>query len=151
LSFIKLADEGVDPLSKSKYWHEKEANRFKFQFEERCLPEEIKNASRGEILENLSTTFFQYEIYNNPDQDFDEAYAKAINRCYPGRAKQKRNPFYIIQSGFMNRPCDPTASVVVITRLLRTWSRYHLLWYVKAQFFPLFKIMEQNYNRSNEL
>ena len=118
LSFIKLADEGVDPLSKSKYWHEKEANRFKFQFEERCLPEEIKNASRGEILENLSTTFFQYEIYNNPDQDFDEAYAKAISRCYPGRAKQKRNPFYIIQSGFMNRPCDPTASVVCTELLL---------------------------------
>ena len=118
LSFVKLADKGIDPLSKSYYWHEKEAYKFKFQFEEKCLPEEIKNASRGEMLGNFLSTFFEYEIYNNPDQDYDKAYAKAINRCYPGRANQGENPFYVIESGFMNRPCDPTASVVCTELLL---------------------------------
>lgn len=120
LSFIRLADKGIDPLSESKYWHEKEASKFKFQFEEKCLPEEIKNASRGKRLDNFQTTFFQYEIYNNPDQDFDKAYAKAINRCYPGRANQGKNPFYVIESGFMNRPAVATASVVCTELLLST-------------------------------
>jgi len=113
-----LADEGIDPLSKSYYWHETEAYKFKFQFEEKCLSKEIKNASRGEILGNFLSTFFEYEIYNNPDQDFDKAYAKAINRCYPGRANQEENPFYVIESGFMNRPADATASVVCTELLL---------------------------------
>jgi len=122
LSFIRLADEGIDPLSKSYYWHETEAYKFKFQFEEKCLPKEVKNASRGEILGNFFSTFFEYEIYNNPDQDFDKAYAKARNRCYPGRANQEENPFYVLESGFMNRPCDPTASVVC-TELLASHLR----------------------------
>lgn len=122
LSFIELADRGIDPLSKrSRYWHEKEANKFKFQFEEKCLPKEVKNASRGEVLKQFSDTFFEYEIYNNPDQDFDKAYAKAINRCYPGRANQKENPSYVVESILMNRPCDSTASVVCTELLLPTY------------------------------
>lgn len=120
LSFIELADKGINPLSKSRYWHEKEAYKFEFQFEEKCLPEEIKNASKGKRLDNFLITFFEYEIYNNPDQDFDKAYAKAINRCYPGRANQEENPFYVIESGFMNRPADATASVVCTELLLPT-------------------------------
>lgn len=114
LSFVKLADEGIDPYSKSRYWHETEAYKFKFQFEEQCLPKEIKDASRGEILENFFSTFFEYEIYNNPDQDFDKAYAKAINRCYPGRANQEENPFYLLESSLIDRPADATAGVVCV-------------------------------------
>lgn len=119
LSFVKLADKGIDPYSKNYYWHETEAYKFKFQFEEKCLPEEVKNASRGEILGNFFSTFFEYEIYNNPDQDFDKAYAKAKNRCYPGRANQEENPFYVLESGFMNRPADATTSVVCTELLLK--------------------------------
>jgi len=119
LSFVELADKKIDPLSKSYYWHETEAYKFKFQFEEQCLPEKIKNASKGERLGSFLTTFFEYEIYNNPDQDFDKAYAKAKNRCYPGRASQKENPFYVLESGLMNRPADPTASVVCAELLLK--------------------------------
>jgi len=118
LSLLELADKGVDPYTKSRYWHEKEAYKFKFKFEEKCLPEEIKNASRGERLGNFLTTFFEYEIYNNPDQDFDKAYAKAINHCYPGKANQKQNPFYVIEEGFIDRPCDNTTTSVVCTELL---------------------------------
>ncbi|MDO8551787.1 MAG: hypothetical protein Q7S03_03875 [bacterium] len=118
LSFIRLADSGIDPYSKSSYWHEKEAYKFKFQFEEICLPEEIKNASRGEILGDILSTLFQRDIYNNPNQDFDEAYARAINRCYPDKAKQKKNSFYVLENGLMDRPCDATASVVCTELLL---------------------------------
>lgn len=118
LSFIKLTNEGVDPLSKSYYWHERETCKFEFLFEEQCLPEEIKNASRGKRLEDFLTTFFEHDIYDNPDQDFDKAYAKAINRCYPGRANQEENPFYVLQAGFMNRPCGTATASVVCTELL---------------------------------
>jgi len=95
-------------LSKNGYWYEKKASRFKFQFEEKCLPEEIKNASRGAILNHFLITFFEYGIYDNPDQDFDKAYTKAINRCYPDRVSQEKNPFYVIENGFINRPCSMT-------------------------------------------
>jgi len=118
LSLIRLADKGIDPRSKSKYWHEKEAYKFKFKFEEKCLSEEIKNASRGSVLGHFLITFFEYEIYNNPDQDFNKAYAQAINRCYPGRANQEENPFYVIENGFIYRPADATASVVCTELLL---------------------------------
>ncbi len=40
----------------------------------------------GKDIRGFFSTFFEYEIYNNPDQDFNKAYVKAINRCYPSRA-----------------------------------------------------------------
>lgn len=121
ISFIKLAEKGIDPLSKNKYWHEREAYKFKLQFEELCLKEEVKNASRGSILGDFLTTFFEYEIHNNPDQDFDKAYAKAINRCYP-LANQERNPFYVLENGLIFRPCLGVITSVVWTALLSVTS-----------------------------
>jgi len=104
ISLLKLADEGINPLSKSRYWHEKQAYKFKFEFEELTLPEKLKDASRGEILRVFLPAFFEWAIHTNPDQDFDEAYAKAINRCYPGRANQNKNPFYVLENGYIFGP-----------------------------------------------
>jgi len=112
IEFIKLAEKGIDPLSKSKYWQEKQAYQFKFKFEEKCLPEKIKDASRGGLLSDFFTALFEWTIYTNPNQDFDEAYAKTFNRCYPHIAGQKKNPFYVLENGLVLRPCSVvTASV----------------------------------------
>lgn len=117
LSFIKLAEKGIDPLTKSQYWHAIEACKFEFQFGELCLPKEVKKASKGQILGNFLTAFFEYEIHKNPNQDFDEAYAKAKNRCYP-KANQERNPFYVLENGLIARPCSTILPSVVEATLL---------------------------------
>lgn len=117
LSFVELAEKGIDPLTKSIYWHDMEAGKFEFQFEELCLPKEVKNASKGQMLGDFLTAFFEYEIHNNPNQDFDEAYAKAKNRCYP-KANQVRNPFYVLESGLIARPCGTMVTSVVEAILL---------------------------------
>jgi len=118
IEFIKLAEKGIDPLTQSKYYFEKQAYKFKFEFEELALSEKLKNASRGEVLGDFLTALFEWTIYTNPDQDFDEAYAKAINRCYPGRAKQKKNPFYVLENGLIFRPCSVVTTSVAEAELL---------------------------------
>ncbi|MEM2146121.1 MAG: hypothetical protein QW279_12220, partial [Candidatus Jordarchaeaceae archaeon] len=66
ISMLKYANKGLDPYQKNKYWHEKEAYKFKFEFENKCLPKKIRYASRGEILNDFLSTLFEYEIYSNP-------------------------------------------------------------------------------------
>jgi hypothetical protein len=118
ISFLKLVENNIDPMSKSRYWHEKQAFKFKFKFEDLALPEKIKNASRGEVLGDLLITFFEHQIYSNPYQDFDKAYAESINRCYPDKSKQKENPFYVLENHLIFRPCGVTTSSIVQTELL---------------------------------
>ena len=118
ISFIKLADEGIDPYSKSKYWHEKNADKFKFEFANKSFPEEVKYATRGEILNEFISTFFEYNIYSDPDQDFDKAYARAINRCFPGKPRQVNNPFYVLEKGFIFRPLSTLCASVAQLELL---------------------------------
>lgn len=118
LSTLKVADKGLDPLKKSKYWHEKQAYKFKFDFEEKCLPEKTKDASRGEILGDFLTFFFQYGIYTNPNQDYDKLYAESFNRCYPGKPKQKSNPFYVLENGLIYRPGSGLTASIILAELL---------------------------------
>jgi len=118
IDFLKLADKGIDPLSKSRYRHEKEACRFKFRFEDKALPKRIRKAARGDILHDFVSTLFEYDIYTNPEQDFDKAYARANNRCYPGKSKQKSNPFYLLENGFIFRPCGTLFRSIVQAELL---------------------------------
>jgi hypothetical protein len=118
IAMLKCADKGIDPYEKSKYWHEKQAYKFKFKFENKCLPNKVKCASRGEILNALSSTFFEYDIYTNPHQNFDRAYARAINRVFPGKCFQKSNPFYVLENGFVFRPCSTAVASIVQTELL---------------------------------
>src|SRR3972149_6131819 len=123
ISMLKLADRGLDLNKKRKFWHEKQAYKFKFEFEEKCLPEKTKNASRGEIFGNFLTAFFQYGIYTNSNQDFDKLYAEAINRCYPGKPKQKSNPFYVLENGLIYRPGGAITSSIVQAELLLKHSK----------------------------
>ena len=118
IAMLKCADKGIDPYKKSKYWHEKQAYKFKFRFEDGCLSKKIKYAARGEILNTLSSTLFEYDIYTNPNQNFDKAYARAINRVYPGCCFQKNNPFYVLENSFVFRPCSTTIASIVQTELL---------------------------------
>ncbi|PJE68743.1 hypothetical protein COU96_03060 [Candidatus Shapirobacteria bacterium CG10_big_fil_rev_8_21_14_0_10_38_14] len=63
---LKHAGKGLDPYKKSKYWHEKQAYKFKFNFENKCLPKKVKNALRGEILGDFLTTFLSMKFIPTP-------------------------------------------------------------------------------------
>ena len=116
--FLKLAEKKIAPLSKSRYWHEKKAFKFKFKFENLALPKEIKNASRERVLADFLTAFFEHQVYTNPNQDFDKVYAESINRCYPNKPKQKSNPFYVLENSLIFRPCGTVTGSVVRAELL---------------------------------
>ncbi|MFZ5366244.1 MAG: hypothetical protein ACOZBZ_03025 [Patescibacteria group bacterium] len=117
LSFWECLEKGVDLSTKSRYWKEKEAFRTLFEFEEFALPREVKNASQGQILGDFLTAFFEYEIYTNPNQDFDKLYAQAHNRCHP-QSKQRKNPFYVLENNLVLSPCSVVTTSVAETELL---------------------------------
>jgi hypothetical protein len=117
-SMLDCADSGKDPYQNSKYWHEKQAYKFKLNFEDKGLPTKVKNASRREILNDFLSTLFEYDIYTDPTQDFDKAYARAINRVYPQKSFQKKNPFYVLENGFVFRPCSTVVASIVQVELL---------------------------------
>jgi len=118
LSYFECLEKGIEPPAKSRYWEEKQAYKTVFEFEEYALPEKVKNASRGLILGDFLTAFFEYEIYTNPDQDFDKLYAQVHNRCRP-QSKQNKNPFYVLENNLVLSPCSVvTASVAEVELLL---------------------------------
>lgn len=119
ISMLNHADKGRDPYQKSRYWHEKQAYKFKFNFENKCLSKDVKYASRGEILNDFLSTFFEYDIYNNPNQNFDKVYTRTINRVYPEKSSQKSNPFYVLENGFVFRPCSTVTASIIQTELLK--------------------------------
>lgn len=111
LAFIALLERGVNPLSKSRYWHEKEIIKTEQEFEEILLPQRIREILEVDLLRTFSQTLFEHQIYNNPGADFDKLYAKVINRCYLG-ASQRENPFYVLDSYLIARPvCTVVYSV----------------------------------------
>jgi len=116
--FLKLAEKNIAPLSKSRYWHEKKAFKFKFKFENLALPKEVKNASRERVLADFLTAFFEHQVYTNPNQDFDKVYAESISRCYPQKPKQKSNPLYVLENSLIFRPCGVATGSVVQAELL---------------------------------
>lgn len=130
-AFLNCIERGIDPSSKTRYWQEKQAYKTVFQFEESALPEKVRNASRGLVLGDFQIAFFEREIYTNPDQDFERAYAEAINRAYPGKATQEKNPFYVLENNLVLRPCSVlTASIAEAELLLEklaenSVSMYH--------------------------
>ena len=117
-TFLKLADKGIDPYTKSKYWHEEQAYKFKLEFEDKAFFGDLGYASKGEILDDFASTLFEYDIYSDPRHNFDKAYAMANNRCYPRYSKQIANPFYVLEKGFILRPFSTLMSSIVQTELL---------------------------------
>lgn len=105
LVMLGSVDKNIDLSGKSRYWHEKEGIKETFALEKTLLSKKVREASQADFLLGFFTlALFEYEIYNNPDQDFDKVYAKAINRCYL-KAKQRENPFYVLKNTLTTRSC----------------------------------------------
>ncbi len=118
LAMLKLANKGIDPYQKSIYWEERQAYKFQFQFEELAFSEKVKNTLREITLRNLLVALFQHDIYTNPHQDFDQAYARSINRIYPNKSKQDKNPFYVLENILIFRPGKTIITAIIENELL---------------------------------
>jgi len=114
VSFLELSQKGIDPKTKPRYWNEEQAIQTVLKFE-KSLPIKIKNACIGEFLGDFAAAFFEYGIYNNPNQDFDRAYAKSINRVFL-MCKQKENPYYVLEKEFILKPCTSFATCIAICK-----------------------------------
>ncbi|MCG2685876.1 hypothetical protein L6258_00710 [Candidatus Parcubacteria bacterium] len=113
---LELLDKGVRPNTKSRCWREYEAIKVQLKLQRIFLPSDVRDVIEAGHLRALLTTLFEYEIYNHPDDDFDQTYAKVINRCFL-KAHQTRNPFYVIDYYLINRPCSAVNASVALVEL----------------------------------
>lgn len=116
LAFLRLMDKSTDPESKKDYWHENQALNAELSFE-KTLPQKERNIVRDRITHHFVLTFFEHSIYTNPNQDFKKVFAKANRLCYP--TKQKENPFFLLDTFLINKPCYSTNYSVLYSKLLK--------------------------------
>lgn len=77
----------------------------------------IQNAVNFARGIGYARTFFELEVYTNPNQNFDKMYARAFNRCFP-KANQKKNPFYVLDYYLLGRPGGSITVSVAYAELL---------------------------------
>jgi len=103
LNALELADKGEDPHKIPKYLSEYIANKYVFKFIKSRISLEHQKVLRYNLLSTIALTLFEIDIFTNPEQNFDKAYAKAINQCFL-MTHQTGNPFYVYYKKFILRP-----------------------------------------------
>ncbi len=116
IEHIKLMQKGIDPKSKSYYYHELRAIEMEMKFID-LLSHDAKEARIGNFLYTFANTFFEHEIYKNPECDYDIAYAESRNKVCP-QMRQTRNPFYLLNTFLVEYPCYSTIYSVIYNSLL---------------------------------
>jgi hypothetical protein len=114
---LDCVKKGVDISEESKYSRERDAHEVESKLMKKLFPKRIYDVWLADFLGNFVSTFFEYEVYNHPERNFDRAFARANNRCYP-KANQRENPFYVLHSYFILRPGNSNMAAVAITELL---------------------------------
>lgn len=94
LEMLKYADRGEDPNHLPVYLLAYEADKFTFNFVKTQAPEKTQKVFRYDLLRTITFALFAIDIFTNDQQDFDIAFAKAVNKCYL-KAHQSKNPFYV--------------------------------------------------------
>lgn len=102
---LDCADEGKNPDELSPYLLLYEGDKFAFKFIKCYDSEEILKTIRYGLLVRLTFALFTIDIFANDDQNYDEAFARAVNRCYL-RARQKNNPFYVFGESIVSLPME---------------------------------------------
>lgn len=103
LNVLELVDKGGDPHKIPKYLSKYKIIKYSMKFLESYVSENHQKFIRYNLLSTIAATLFEIDIFINPEQDFDKAYARAINRCYP-MTHQTENPFYVFYKKFVLRP-----------------------------------------------
>lgn len=115
ITYLNLIDRNKDPDEKKWIWHELRAIKAELNYE-KSLPELAQKAVRDRVLYHFVKTLFEKSIYTNSDQDFSEIYAWAHNQVYPG--KQVSNPFYVLDTSYIEDPCYSSLYSVIYSKLL---------------------------------
>jgi len=102
LDFLDCEDKKIISFTLPKYLTEYSAIEFTHKFIKKEISKRRQKLIRYNLLHTLASTLFEIDIFTNDKQDFDKAYAKAINRCYP-MAQQKKNPLYVFNNRFIFR------------------------------------------------
>lgn len=97
LEMLKYADRGKDPNHLPVYLLEREADKSTLNFIRSQAPEKTQKVFKYDLLHTITFALFAIDIYTNDQQDFDVAFAKAVNRCYL-KAHQIKNPFYVFET-----------------------------------------------------
>lgn len=103
LDYFNCIIKKILPYNLPVYLQESSAEEFTFKFIKKHIPEKTQKIIRYNLLHTLACTLFEIEIFKNDKQNFDKAYAKAINRCYL-KANQTKNPLYIFNKRFIFQP-----------------------------------------------
>ena len=114
---LNYMEKGIDTSDKSKYWREKKAHEVESQLVKALFSKKIYDAWLASFLDQVSSTLFEYEIYNHPERNFARAFARANNRCYL-KAHQRENPLYVLHTYLINRSGYSAITSVAITELL---------------------------------
>lgn len=116
LNQLEYYERGEDHYKLPKYQREENAIEFTHEFIKRNISSDHQKVLRYNELSTLAGILFEIDIFSNDKQDYDKAYAKAIERCFP-MTKQKENPFYVLYKRFVVRPLGELTSSIVETEL----------------------------------
>lgn len=105
LEMLKYADKGKAPDQLPRYLLAHEADKFTLNFVRANAPERTQKYFRFNLLRTITFAFFVIDIYTNDQQDFDVAFARAVNRCYL-KARQTKNPFYVFKEVLITFPME---------------------------------------------
>lgn len=102
-NMLEAWDKGESPLDIPVYVSKYKALEYGMKFQKAYIIKKHQKVLRYNVLVGITMTLFQIDIFTNPNQDFDKAYARAINRCYP-MAHQTENPFYVLDQNIILTP-----------------------------------------------
>lgn len=116
INYLKDFQNGVSYLEQGRYAQEKRAVETEYSIL-KDVSEDLFRASLGKVLIAFWTTFFEMELYENPNQDIGKLYANTFNQCFI-EAKQKRNPFFVLNEKIITQPFFNLPYVVAYSKIL---------------------------------
>ncbi|MBI3396939.1 hypothetical protein HY045_00525 [Candidatus Woesebacteria bacterium] len=111
IELLSLIKKNIKPTGKPSYYHEEKAVDIELRYA-KSLSRNIIKARVGNFLYTFANSLFEHEIYNNPDCDYEVAYANSRNNVCR-QLNQIRNPFYVFNTFLVEYPCYSTIYSVI--------------------------------------
>lgn len=113
MDMIEMMDKGVDPVRSAPYYKaEKRADDLRYKYIMKYYTQDDREKYMFNLLNDIVITLFQFDIFNNPKQDFAKAFGIAVSTVYPN-VHQENNPLYIFKCEWaVNQPLLSTIHVI---------------------------------------
>ena len=116
LDFLECIEKELSHRYLSAYLEEYSAEKFIHEFIKKEIPDKVQRPIKYNWLSKLVYTLFEIDIFTNDQQDFEEAYARAVSRCYP-LAHQKINPLFVFNERLITGPLGMLRSNLINVEL----------------------------------